>query len=52
METDTSAQVMLLWESSSFDLGLGAHPLENLQVITPTGDVWIADLLTFYSGET
>ena len=35
METDTFAQVMLLWQSSSFDLGLGAHPLENLQVITP-----------------
>lgn len=47
METDTFAQVMLLQESSSFDLELGAPPLQNLQVIAPTGDVWMADLLTF-----
>ena len=47
METHTFAQVLLVRESSSFDLELGAPPLQNLQVIALTGDVWMADRLTF-----
>lgn len=47
VETHTFAQVLLVRESSSFDLELGAPPLQNLQVIALTGDVWMADLLTF-----
>lgn len=49
-EPDAPAHDMLLWESSFLDLEPGAPPLQSLQVITPTGDNWMPDPLTFRLG--